>query len=218
MVNENLHELIETTSSSNWCGAIQTTDDSAPFTSVSSTIVVPTVTGPHDAAYSAYAWLGIDGWGGLDNLFQAGLDIRGVKSHDGSYLPQFRGYYEWYPEDAQFFTTDDLPLTSGDALYINITATSTTTGTIYLENKNNRKSQTFSFDEPSYPLTGKYAEWIVEEFSENPVPFFGSINFASPLATTSNGDSFDISSASLIQADSGLKSALNNTAVSVSAV
>lgn len=173
--------------STNWCGALQTASDDESFRSVSSTIVVPTVTGPINAAYSAYAWVGIDGWHGLDNLFQAGLDIKGIESDDGSYYPQFRGYYEWYPEDAQFFSTDELPLSSGDTLYVNITATSATTGTIYLENETQGKAQSFNFVEPNYPLTGKYAEWIVEEFSDVAIPSFGSITFTSNFATTSDG-------------------------------
>ncbi|KAJ5120465.1 acid proteinase [Penicillium bovifimosum] len=205
--------------STNWCGSIQAASDGERFKSVSSTIVVPTVTGPMNAEYSAYAWIGIDGWDGLDNLFQAGLDIQGIESDDGSYYPQFRGYYEWYPEDAQFFSTDELPLSSGDTLYVNITAHSATTGTIYLENETQGKSKSFDFDEPSYPLRGRYAEWIVEEFSDVTLPAFGSITFDSNLAITSHGTSFDGSSASLIQADTGLKaSRASGGAVSVSVV
>ncbi|KAJ5453490.1 uncharacterized protein N7458_004446 [Penicillium daleae] len=119
---------------------------------------------------------------------------------------------EWYPEGPQFYTIDELPLSSGDTFYINITATSKTTGTIYLENETNGISQSFNFDEPSYPLTGRYAEWIVEEFSEDPVPYFGSINFASTWATTWDGNAFDVSSASLVQVDDNrLQAAINGS-------
>lgn len=142
-----------------------------------------------------------------------------MESEDGSYYPQFRGYYEWYPEDAKFFTIDELPLSSGDSLSINITATSTTTGIIYLENETTGDYQSFQYDEPDYPLTGKYAEWIVEEFSSDPVPFFGSIDFTSTLAITSDGNSFDASSASLVQVEDGrLNANLEGAIVSVSVV
>lgn len=192
-------------------------DNSDSFNSVSSTIVLPTITGPTDAEYSAYVWVGIDGWGGLNNLFQAGIDIQAIQSDDGSYYPQFRGYYEWYPEGPQFYAIDELPLSNGDTLYINITATSKTTGTVYLENETNGISQSFNFDEPDYPLTGRYAEWIVEEFSENPVPYFGSINFASTWATTWDGNSSDASSASLVQVDDDrLQAAISGSTVSIS--
>lgn len=160
---------------------------------------MPTVTGPVDAEYSSYAWIGIDGWGGLNNLFQAGLDIRAIPSDNGDYYPQFRGYYEWYPGGANFFSTDELPLASGDSLFIKLTVTTETSGTVYLENQSTGKSQSFDFDEPNYPLTGRYAEWIVEQFADNVLPDFGSIEFSGNVAGLQDGSTDDSSAASLIQ-------------------
>jgi hypothetical protein len=110
--------------------------DGDSFTAVSATITVPTVTGPVNADHFAYAWVGIDGWEGLNNLFQAGLDVRGVQAADKSYYPQFRGYFEWYKRDPLFSEPNELPLKSGDVLLVSINATSSTTGTVYLENRN----------------------------------------------------------------------------------
>jgi hypothetical protein len=55
-------------------------ENSDSFNSVPSTIVLPTITGPTDAEYSAYFWVGIDGRGNLNNLFQAGIDIQAIQS------------------------------------------------------------------------------------------------------------------------------------------
>jgi hypothetical protein len=170
---------------------------------VSATITVPTVTGPVNANYSAYAWVGIDGWNGLNNLFQAGLDVRGVQEADKSYYPQFRGYFEWYKRDPLFSEPDQLPLKSGDVLLVSINATSSTTGTVYLENRNTGLSFTHDSNEPDLPLTGRYAEWIVEEFVGNQVPSNAVFEFQSTLASTAGGKSFDASAASLVQVDDG---------------
>jgi hypothetical protein len=177
--------------------------DGDSFTAVSATITVPTVTGPVNANYSAYAWVGIDGWNGLNNLFQAGLDVRGVQEADKSYYPQFRGYFEWYKRDPLFSEPDQLPLKSGDVLLVSINATSSTTGTVYLENRNTGLSFTHDFNEPNLPLTGRYAEWIVEEFVGNQVPSNAVFEFQSTLASTAGGKSFDASAASLVQVDDG---------------
>jgi hypothetical protein len=177
--------------------------DGDSFTAVSATITVPTVTGPVNANYSAYAWVGIDGWNGLNNLFQAGLDVRGVQEVDKSYYPQFRGYFEWYKRDPLFSEPDQLPLKSGDVLLVSINATSSTTGTVYLENRNTGLSFTHDFNEPDLPLTGRYAEWIVEEFVGNQVPSNAVFEFQSTLASTAGGKSFDASAASLVQVDDG---------------
>jgi hypothetical protein len=177
--------------------------DGDSFTAVSATITVPTVTGPVNANYSAYAWVGIDGWNGLNNLFQAGLDVRGVQEVDKSYYPQFRGYFEWYKRDPLFSEPDQLPLKSGDVLLVSINATSSTTGTVYLENRNTGLSFTHDSNEPDLPLTGRYAEWIVEEFVGNQVPSNAVFEFQSTLASTAGGKSFDASAASLVQVDDG---------------
>jgi hypothetical protein len=177
--------------------------DGDSFTAVSATITVPTVTGPVNADYSAYAWVGIDGWEGLNNLFQAGLDVRGVQAADRSYYPQFRGYFEWYKRDPLFSEPNELPLKSGDVLLVSINATSSTTGTVYLENRNTGLSFTHDFNEPDLPLAGRYAEWIVEEFVRNEVPSNAVFDFQSTLASTAGGKSFDASSASLVQVDDG---------------
>jgi hypothetical protein len=89
-----------------------------------------------------------------------------------------------------FSEPNELPLKSGDVLLVSINATSSTTGTVYLENRNTGLSFTHDFNEPDLPLAGRYAEWIVEEFVRNEVPsnaVFG----------------FDASSASLVQVDDG---------------
>jgi hypothetical protein len=177
--------------------------DGDSFTAVSATITVPTVTGPVNADYSAYTWVGIDGWEGLNDLFQAGLDVRGVQAADKSYYPQFRGYFEWYKRDPLFSEPNELPLKSGDVLLVSINATSSTTGTVYLENRNTGLSFTHDFNEPDLPLTGQYAEWIVEEFVRNEVPSNAVFDFQATLTSTAGGKSFDASSASLVQVDDG---------------
>lgn len=193
-----------------------TAPEGASFNGVTSTIKVPSVTGPIDAAYSAYAWIGIDGWGGLNNLFQAGLDVRGIEAADGTYEPQFRGYFEWYPEEANFFTIDELPLSSGDTLLVRIVASSSTKGTVYLENNSTGESKEYNFDEPSYALTGTYAEWIVEEFSSNTVPSNCIFEFQAAEAQMQNGQTLDASSGSLVQVEDGrLVASFENPGVKV---
>jgi hypothetical protein len=208
-------------SSTNWSGGLLAAPSGESFTSVTATITVPTVTGPSDAYYSAYAWIGIDGWEDAQNIWQAGLDIRGVEQ-GGEIVPILDGWYEWYPLNPEFISVSDLPISAGDSLFMNVTLYTSTSGIMILENLTTGKSVQRTMEEPKYPLQGAYAEWILEGFYNSDtqqlqaLPDFGSIVFSDTTATTSSGNVYNAESASLVQlAEPGLSASMSGSSVNI---
>lgn len=108
---------------------------------------------------------------------QAGCDF----GADSSGATAYDCWYEWFPNpltDFQGFTP-----AAGDVIQVDLRATSPTTGTAVLTNKNSGASvtQALTAPAPTNSLLGVNAEWIVEDFSSGGllVPFadFDSVPF-----------------------------------------
>ncbi|KAL9095562.1 MAG: hypothetical protein Q9165_001994 [Trypethelium subeluteriae] len=188
-----------TTTSTNWAGAAL---DSSGFTGVQGTFTVPSVSTPpggnSGTAYSASAWVGIDGYTCSSAILQTGLDFtiqNGRVSYDA--------WYEWYPANAVDFS--GISFSAGDSVKLTIVATSKTSGTATIQNLSKGTSVSHTFSGQSGTLCETNAEWIVEDFEEisggqaEQVPFadFGTISFSSATATKS-GSTVGVSGADII--------------------
>ena len=147
---------------------------------MSGQFTVPAASVPSSSSsgtYAASVWVGIDGDTYANAILQAGIDVSVTKSGSGSY----DAWYEWYPNNAIDFTS--FSFKAGDSISVSITSSSSTEGTIVLENLSTGESVTQSVSAPSSSsaLGGQNAEWIVEDFEDNGslVPFadFGTVLF-----------------------------------------
>lgn len=109
--------------STNWAGAALV---GSGYTSIKGTFVVPTPKipsgGSSNTAYSASAWVGLDGYTCESAILQTGLDFTiqgGSVSYDA--------WYEWYPANA--FDFSGITFSAGDTVALTIQATSKTSGT-----------------------------------------------------------------------------------------
>jgi hypothetical protein len=112
-------------------------------------------------------------------------------------------WYEWFPAPSYDFT--GITLSGGDVVTLTVTASSSTSGTVKIENLTNGQTASESLTSDT-PLCGQDAEWIVEDFTTNTssgpsqVPFadFGTVAFTNVVAagigiyTPSGATIFDI--------------------------
>ncbi|KAF1923549.1 acid protease [Didymella exigua CBS 183.55] len=189
--------------SSNWSGAVLEQPSSGYFTSATGRFTVPTPqhVGSDGTEYST-AWVGIDGDSCASGLLQAGVDFTVTASGDVSY----DSWYEWYPDYSYDFSNFDVE--AGDVIQVDITATSTTKGTVKLTNVSTGKSVSKTLSAPSGSvLCRQNAEWIVEDFEQNgslvALNNFDSVVFSHASAALSTGGSDDLSSATIIDLKQG---------------
>ncbi|MCJ1475770.1 hypothetical protein MMC13_004434 [Lambiella insularis] len=193
--------------SNNWAGAVITSPPAGQtFNAVSAQVTVPTVTKPPGATsngpWSAAAWVGIDGDTAGNSILQTGIDF--TVSASGAH--SFDAWYEWYPNVS--FDFGNFPIAAGDVISMSVVASSSSAGTVTLENVSSGKSVSKALKAPSASadLAGKNAEWIVEDFEEGsslvPLVDFGSITFTNCVAKTGS-ETLSLSSASLIDIKQG---------------
>ncbi|PSS07190.1 hypothetical protein M430DRAFT_110881 [Amorphotheca resinae ATCC 22711] len=176
--------------SSNWAGGVLTAPPAGEtFNAVSGQFTVPTPSAPpggDGGSYSAAIWVGIDGDTYGNAILQAGVDI----TIDGSDSYSYDAWYEWYPNYAIDFSTSSFSFSAGDVISVSIKSSSSTRGTVVLENLSTGQSVTQSVSAPSSSakLGGQNAEWIVEDFDEggSQVAFadFGTVLFTDCVAST----------------------------------
>jgi len=193
--------------SSNWSGAVLTAPPAgSTFNAVSGqfTVPVPSVpSGQGDGTYSASVWAGIDGDTYQNAILQAGIDIT-VTSSGGKLSYSYDSWYEWLPNYATDFSTSQFSFKAGDVVSVSITSSSSTTGTVVLDNLTTGKkvTQALSAPDSSSALGGQNAEWIVEDYEEGGglVPFadFGTVLFTNAVAKTSKGVSLGTTGADII--------------------
>jgi hypothetical protein len=181
--NDTVHEQF----SSNWAGAVLVAS-TATYKSVTGTFTVPTPKSTGGSGEQcATAWVGIDGDTCETAILQTGVDF----CVTGSSV-EFDGWYEFFPADS--FDFSGISFSAGDSVTLTATVSSTTAGTLKIEN--NSKGQTVTKAvTSSAKLCETNAEWIVEDFEEcegndcSLVPFanFGKVEFTGASATTSSG-------------------------------
>ncbi|KAL1997993.1 hypothetical protein VTN02DRAFT_247 [Thermoascus thermophilus] len=186
--------------SGNWAGGvIESPPAGQTFNAVSAVFTVPnppSSSGSVGRSAAASAWVGIDGDTYQNAILQTGVDLTvdewGSVSYDA--------WYEWYPDYAYDF---DLPISAGDVISLSVVASSSSEGTVVIENltQGQTVTQTLSAPSPSATLGGQNAEWIVEDFQQNgqQVPFanFGTVLFQDTVAKTAS-ETLDASSATIL--------------------
>ncbi|KAH8892469.1 concanavalin A-like lectin/glucanase [Thozetella sp. PMI_491] len=178
-------------SSSNWCGAAQTT--TGTFKSVVGSWKVPTISlrsGQTNSQQPSIAqWVGIDGFSN-SALIQGGTLTQ--ISSSGS-----QSTFAWVEMLPAALHSVSLTVSSGDSITTNVTMTSTTSGSITIHNTSKGTSVTGNVSGGT-TLQGKSAEWILEDVSSGG----GLVPFASfPSGTTFTGNDAILSSGSTVTAD-----------------
>lgn len=160
-----------------WAGVVT---DSKNVNHVTGTIVVPSVTGGTESDCTSF-WVGIDGdHCDKQSIEQLGIDVCG----DGSIAP----WFEWYPDDNIY--RRDFVISAGDSVRFTVDASSTNSGTGYIDNLTTGQSINHTWTNNANTLCEKDADWIVEDFGEPPVPYvnFGSVTFTDASAKTADGN------------------------------
>lgn len=189
--------------SSNWSGAVLETPSSGYFKSATGRFTVPTPKyAGSGGSESASAWVGIDGDTCGSGLLQAGVDF----TVDSSGSVSYDSWYEWYPDYAYDFS--NFGVSAGDVIQVDVTATSTTKGTLKLTNVSTGQSVSKTLSAPSgSTLCRQNAEWIVEDFSEGgslvALSNFGTVVFTNAGASLSTGGTEGLSSATVIDLKQG---------------
>lgn len=189
--------------SSNWSGAVLETPSSGYFKSATGRFTVPSPKHVGSGGTeSSSAWVGIDGDTCASGLLQAGVDFTVTSSGAVSY----DSWYEWYPDYAYDFS--NFAVKAGNVIQVDITATSTTKGTVKLTNVSTGKSVSQTLSAPSGSvLCRQNAEWIVEDFEENgslvALSNFGTVVFTNAGTTLSTGGSEGLSGATIIDLKQG---------------
>jgi hypothetical protein len=168
--------------SENWSGY---TVQSGPYTAVSGTFVVPSLTSPEQANTYMSEWVGIDGVTNED-LIQAGIQETPVDVETGTFSVQ--AWWEILPAPETIINS--LTVSPGDLVTVTIDKVSETEWDIQLTDN---KTGTFSTEQP-YSGPGTSAEWIVEAPEVNgeiaPLAKYAPDVKFSALATTGTENTF----------------------------
>jgi len=195
-----------------WAGYIA---HSTVFKEVEGRFKVPTVT-CSNKEQSFGAWVGFDGWGGLQTVEQAGITASCSNASAYVKAPPTNGvyYYAWAAmHGAGSYQTFDFAVRPGDVIYSKVSYA----GDIYsLTVKNETTGQSGSntqhcvVDEASRRANGvtdcprMHAEWIVERPGASQLPHFDKVTLYDNTATTADGkkayvEGFSNSRADMIQ-------------------
>jgi len=187
--------------SGNWAGAvIESPPAGQTFNGVSAVFTVPTPSAPSGSRSgfsAASAWVGIDGDTYQKAILQTGIDF--TVDEDGSV--SYDAWYEWYPDYAYDFP--GFLISAGDVISLSVAASSSSKGTVVIENQTTGQKVTKTLSAPSASSTlgGQNAEWIVEDFEQNGqlVPFadFGTVVFTDAVAQTAS-ETIDLSGATIL--------------------
>jgi len=202
--------------SSNWSGAILTAPPSGQkFTSVTGEFNVPTPSRPSGSTsgtFAGSAWVGIDGDTAQNSILQSGIDF----TISGKSTVSFDAWFEWFPLDSEDFSGPSM--SPGDTIKVTVTATSSTKGTVTLENLTTGKSvsTTVSAPDSGAALAQQNAEWIVEDFEEGSslVNFadFTPITFTNAAASTGS-ETVTLSGATIIEIESSSGEILTDVSI-----
>jgi hypothetical protein len=205
---ESLQVLSSSTqSTTNWAGAVQVSSPSGVFNSVSGQWTIPAVSVPSSASgpgvWYTSQWVGIDGYSCLTSIIQAGIFSYVEVSTSGAVTNAALAWHEWYPNPQVQFS--DFSVSAGDTVHVSVKATSKSRGQVVVNNlsKGTSTSTTVSAPSESYVLCGMNAEWIIEDpASDNGlVPFasFTDFSFSNCAATTTTGETVDLTNTQLLQ-------------------
>ncbi|CEJ81865.1 hypothetical protein VHEMI01972 [[Torrubiella] hemipterigena] len=140
-----------------------------------------------DNSFDAYQWIGFDGVENCQTLLQAGTSARLI---DGKIKYEF--WYEFFPEMYQI----SLPVSPGNNVYVEITATSRTSDEIYLLNESTGENISYNVTTPHEPLCLNHAVWVHENpnFLENS-PYWSKFTISDAFVTDEAGRDYDLAGA-----------------------
>jgi hypothetical protein len=191
---------VQQASSENWSGYVaggSSSSSSTQFKSVSGSWVAPTAKctssarGGNGAAYSAF-WVGLGGAGQTQALEQAGTEANCSASGQA-------GYYAWYELVPAAPVRINLAVHPGDHISTRVTVEGTA---VDVSVSNQTTGQSFSKQSTMSNPDVSSAEWIAEAPSScdgsgscTPLPLtnFGTVDFTSASATTTDGQTGSIS-------------------------
>jgi ribosomal protein L24E len=146
-----------TIESSNWSGYIES---NGPFTAVTGTFSVPSLSTGTPGSDQMSAWVGIDGGNGDNSLIQAGINESPDPNNANDFIIQ--PWWEILPASETFISS--VAVHAGDQVAIDINQISGTDWRITLTDQTN--GQSFTTDQ-TYTGQAATAEWIVEALTVN---------------------------------------------------
>ena len=187
----------------NWAGAILTSPPSNQiYNGATGGITLPKPSIPQQPTnqplYSASAWVGLDGDTDTNLILQGGVTIN-IAANGTTF---YQGWAEWWPGPISYFT--DFMGEAGDTIVIEVGATSTSSGWVYMENASGTWSNNKTVQSPgtAYNLVGQNAEWIVEDWLLNgvgvPLVDFDTVNFTNCSASTNRNQQVGLNEATII--------------------
>ncbi|KAH8803401.1 peptidase A4 family-domain-containing protein [Xylogone sp. PMI_703] len=205
---------------SNWAGATISPPSGETFKSVTATMTLPSLTKPPQSAgpggeYFLYVWVGIDGDGDCDALWQTGF---AGQIEDG--VTSWWGWVCFISSENVVFDTYILDASTGDTVNMTVEALSSSEGIFWLENLSTGESQ--SYQVAGGDLCMESAEWIVEDpyasDSEGDIvyflvwPDFGTMTFDDAVAYTNKGTAIGPEDATLWYIDNYYNNITQNSA------
>ena len=195
------------------------------FTSVTGTFTVPTLNVSSSSNGTPLSvWVGIDGDTCDTAILQTGIDFTitdGSISYDGTPIARrfhfltdlATAWYEWYPDYAYDFS--GISFIAGDSVRLTVSASSTTTGTVTVENLSTNATVTQQLTS-SYALCEENAEWLLEVYEESgeSIPEFGIISIADAYASTGSG-SIGPSGAVILDIEGEVSVTVSSSAVTI---
>jgi Peptidase A4 family len=185
--------------STNWSGGFVNRPASEPLLTVTGQWTVPNVSPPNsawngtaynDGTYICAVWVGLDGWGGTNDVLQAGTSS--VVTVSGGQAS--RSYFAWIEWAGNPWTVESgFPVNPGETILCTVCAPfENTHGTAMFTNETTGLAANFGIDPPAgVALSGNVAEWIVEDPALNsttlyPFPNYGLITFRNCNAGSKN--------------------------------
>lgn len=177
--------------SSNWAGAVLSSTEGT-YSYATGTFTVPTVSIPTDGIgpfHGATAFVGIDGYN-----CRSGMLLGGVTMITMDPRPEDNEYYvfaQWFPQIED--RINEVPVSAGDVMRLSVNATSTTAGSVLVENLTTGKSATRSVGAQSgQDLCQNSAQWVVRDYeivNTLPVPIanWTDVAFENVSAATTDG-------------------------------
>ncbi len=182
----------------NWSGGILTAPPGQRFRAIVGQWSVPNpypTTQDGSWAYCA-SWLGIDGFGGSQDVVQVGVEC---DAKAGTSDPQ-RHIYPWFAWAPGYeIGIDSFPVSAGDTLSYELDVQSDTIVICRIQNRSSGRYTQFRIVAPGgTTLTGNCAEWIVERPKVGGVVShladYGVIHFSEARATTDAGSPIPVNS------------------------
>ncbi|EIM81352.1 concanavalin A-like lectin/glucanase [Stereum hirsutum FP-91666 SS1] len=172
-----------------WSGAVISADSGTKYTSVAATLVLPVPSlSPNNSApnttYTASPYVALGG-DPCQGSLQVGMDINATLIGD-SQVAAYDAWYQWNP--ANYTILNSISFSAGDTVYLNITLTNSTSGTITVKNLNTHSTVTQDVSS-TYELCQTDAEWSVSDYNDDLGPEvvyvdYGNVTFEAVRVNT----------------------------------